>query len=509
MAENLKMVPIRTGTEVDATAELARLRRTQAARTTEARLAEAVYEMTQQATANGAKKVGQETIKWLTKPKPGEPSTGGTYKALQRALTNYKRIRSKVGVKVMLTAGDWLWDWIRTEQKAGRMGCAASRNIPGPGQGRPGWREAITMKTGSWWENYILVVKRAILRRSTDRTMERKAWRSVRQGTKQRVKGPHSADIFRAALWHLALYEGIDIEGQGEDPVVSGRWKEQDWWETIQGAVPEEDRQKLEELERHVMALAKTEGEAVDEERYMVHMFAGWGSGVETAAREMGLTPLAVEKEANRVSMGSVWVLLDLSKVSWRWWRQEIARLAGISLCQIECYWGGPPCTTFSKGDAGNKRDGKSFNYRDHETECRPPAHPEGSARGDLARRDDRLAGGLVKMYTGQPVPWALENPAGYLWRRQDMEQVNQMRQQVSYCAYWSSAERSEGNFQKHTHIWTSKLKWEPKGNTGTGRCVGHREHDNLQQTKSASCRSRVPEELVLEWLRTPTTMLI
>ena len=158
---------------------------------------------------------------------------------------------------------------------------------------------------------------------------------------------------------------------------------------------------------------------------------------------------------------------------------------------------------------AGNRRHGNVFNYRDHTVESRPPAHPEGTARGDLARRDDTLAAGLVKMYMSQGAPWALENSAGYLWRREYMECINSMRRQVSYCAYWSKAEEAGGRFQKHTHLWTNKASWEPIGSTGTGRCKAHGRHDSLQDTKSERLRCRVPEALVVEWMRAPLALMI
>jgi len=200
---------------------------------------------------------------------------------------------------------------------------------------------------------------------------------------------------------------------------------------------------------------------------------------------------------------------MDLSKMSWRWWRFEVARLAGIALDHICFYWGGPPCTTFSKGDAGNERESGSFNYRDHSQASRPPAHPEGSARGDLARGDDALAYGLVKMYMNQGAPWMLENPAGYLYKREYMREVEWLRRQVSYCAYWSKGERKAGNFQKHTHLWTNRVYWNPEGDTGTGRCKGHNDHVSLQEVKSQEVRCRVPEALVLEWLRSHPALLI
>lgn len=479
---------------------MTRMRRTKMARDMEARLAGVVYATAVTTGVNGVKVVAADTIRWVMKPAAGEKSTGGIFKAMQRAVKEYRRTRVEQGIELGLTAGAWFWDWVRTEQMAERMSCTVGRGLTGA-SARPDWRVELTRGTDGWWMGYTQAVLRAVLRLGHGNELLRCDWAAVKQATKQRVTGLRSGDIFRAALWFLALYEGTVVENQGTERVVSGDWTQRHWWDEVQSAMEGADAETVGALGSHVMGLAATQVESQATTRYMAHMCAGWGSGVETAAAKAGLTVLAVEIVESRVAAGSIPVVLDLSRMSWMWWRFEIARQVGIWVGQISCYWGGTPCTTVSKGDAGNERDGFTYNYRDHSVSSRPPAHPEGNARGDTARRDDVMAAGLVRMYTTQDKPWALENPAAYLWRQSYMEEINALKRQVSYCAYWSREEKAVGNFQKHTHIWTSKVHWKSIGRTGTGRCVGHREHDSLQDTKSQQVRCRVPESLVTEWL--------
>ncbi len=184
------------------------------------------------------------------------------------------------------------------------------------------------------------------------------------------------------------------------------------------------------------LKLAATELDTKDSERYMVHLCSGWGSGIEKAAAEAGFKTVAVEIMEGRVGPGSIWVQMDLGRTCWKWWRQTIAAAAGIQVSQMKIYWGGPPCTTMAKPDPSNKRGGKSWNYRDHEKQDRPPAHPEGNARGDEARADDLIAEGMVQMLTTQGEPWAMENPAAYLQCQNYMKQIQHLKKQVSYCAY-------------------------------------------------------------------------
>jgi hypothetical protein len=155
-----------------------------------------------------------------------------------------------------------------------------------------------------------------------------------------------------------------------------------------------------------------------------------------------------------------------------------------------------------AKPDPSNKRNGRSLNYRDHDQDHCPPAHGEGSARGDEARQDDQIASGMLQALEAQDKPWAMENPAAYLQVQTYMQQAKSKKRQVSYCAYWEASDVDTGQaFQKHSNVWTNKQGWEPKGTTGTGRCRGHGKHDSLQEQKNMRVRSRVPKGLVAEWL--------
>ena len=475
-----------------------RLRTRRTVKQMEKALAAQVYSRSSRKGTNGAVVVEQGTIKWLMRPTPGQEANGGVYKRMQRLL--------KAGdLGHIVTAGDWIWDWVRTEQHRGKMTCDANRLLRGANS-LPGWREELQKDASKGWAWWTRVVLRAVLRRSGGRKeLLRKNSRTVRQATKQRYTGKGSSDMFRAAMWSLALTEGVEVEGQGTSKMVSGSWKDPAWWEKVVAMAGKLEKTELKQLAAQVLGLhAAGNGAKQDDRPYLVHMCAGWGSGVEEAALQKGYGILAVELQAMRVGAGSTWIQLDLRQVAWRWWVREIARKAGLQIGQFKLFWGGPPCTTMNKGDAGNKRDGMSHNYR--EGTGATPAHPIGSAKGDLARTDDWLAEGLMNVYASlrnTPTQWVLENPAGYLCRRGYMEWASGHRQQVSYCAYWSAEEREEGlNFQKHTHIWTSVSKWKPTGTTGNGRCKGHKSHDNLQGTKDLRLRCRVPKALVLEWIQ-------
>ena len=61
---------------------------------------------------------------------------------------------------------------------------------------------------------------------------------------------------------------------------------------------------------------------------------------------------------------------------------------------------------------------------------------------------------------------WMLENPVGDLARRDYMEgwELEHVRREVDLCAYGHY-------YKKPTHIWTSVVRWKPRGETGDGRC--------------------------------------
>jgi hypothetical protein len=474
---------------------IADLRKTLRAKVMEARLGGVVEQMVTESGVNGAKKMTGEHVKWIVKARKGLGSTGGVYKAMQRLL---KSVESSV------TAADWLWDWIRTEQYHERICSDLQRGLQGADV-RPAWRQELCYEVEGMWDKFNMTVSKAIEKRSGGNTLAIGSITEVAQSTKW-VLGEcrRAADVYRVALWNLALNRGLDVEGQGEQARVSGDWTNPLWWRLLQQEITPELREGVRITAERVLRLAKARLDTQRKERYLVHLCSGWGSGVEEAARNAGLGVLAVDIAADRIGKGVKWVGMDMTTVSWRWWREEIAACAGIKVCQMEAFWGGPPCTTMAKPDPSNKRKGKSSNYRDHGKDHRPPAHGAGTARGDEARQDDVIASSMIRMLMMQDKDWAMENPAAYLQAQTYMRAggVERLKRHVSYCAYWEETDRRRKQaFQKHSNVWTNKLRWQPKGTTGTGRCKGHGKHDSLQDWKDMRVRCRVPRGLVAEWL--------
>jgi hypothetical protein len=139
----------------------------------------------------------------------------------------------------------------------------------------------------------------------------------------------------------------------------------------------------------------------------------------------------------------------------------------------------------------------------------RPPRHPEGTEKGDLAREHDDITTKMasVQLSMGGTIKWYVENPEAYLQYRPQMAQLGEPRT-VHYCAYWSRAEALEWRpIRKPTHIWTNAATWRPKGSTGTGLCE-HRcqyrdkegKHRKMEGKGEAWQKARMPAALVREW---------
>ena len=91
--------------------------------------------------ATGACKVPQDAIKALQKPVQGDSSTGGIWKAIQRAL---RKLESEV------SAADWYWEQIKRLQRAGVVWTSLERVTPG-GAKHQGWRQrTIGRATWNW-----------------------------------------------------------------------------------------------------------------------------------------------------------------------------------------------------------------------------------------------------------------------------------------------------------------------------------------------------------------------
>ena len=111
-----------------------------------------------------------------------------------------------------------------------------------------------------------------------------------------------------------------------------------------------------------------------------------------------------------------------------------------------------------------------------HVGQCEDGGHalqPAHTKSGRMAREADLLVKRVlkvIKQWSKQylKMRWCIENPVGSLVRRDYMQektwvQKRQLRE-IHYCAYGHP-------YHKPTHIWTNHLQWQPRGDTGTGRC--------------------------------------
>jgi hypothetical protein len=171
----------------------------------------------------------------------------------------------------------------------------------------------------------------------------------------------------------------------------------------------------------------------------------------------------------------------------------------------------GPPCTTFNHSDASNKRKEKLWNYRDQSVNERPPQHPEGTQKGDLARSHDWIACGTFTICSELGTAYLIENPEAYLRYREFTHLLAGLRRTVHYCAYWTAEEAAEAPAcKKPTNIWTNVMTWDSQGSTQNGKCNaqcqwgwrrGHYWVHHQLQDQEVVTRGRVPVKLMEEWM--------
>ena len=452
-----------------------------------------------------------------------EAKSSGLYKRMQ----NEVREQLKGEAVKAFTAADWLWEWVRQAQAEEKISCDAARHRRGGGaEMAEGWREALRLDRRGRWECYKRSVAAAVRKLAVDLgdgsvRLLRVNYTAVAQTVKKRAPG-RAALSLKLALWDLAATEGMEVELQGEDEAVSGSWSRADWWrsaiEPLGHCLTQGEVTGLQELGERVMGWARAEAAVGEGRRCLVHWFSGWGSGVSKAAAAAGLEVISVELQEDRVrTAGGVKVQLDIGTVAPRWLIPEVAMKADRAVCELLAHWGGPPCQTLAAADGSNDRKDKvtgqrrQWNFRVRSDPEKAPAHPEGNWRGDAAREGDRLSTFLLRALRGEAI-WAVENPLALLRDRPTYKSIEDLLHRVDYCAYWTEEERvGKKGYQKMTCVWTA-VEWEPEGSTGTGRCMdececGWREdgqwhHHGMQDQKSKQVKCRVPERLVLEWLR-------
>jgi hypothetical protein len=207
------------------------------------------------------------------------------------------------------------------------------------------------------------------------------------------------------------------------------------------------------------------EGLSEGDRRYAINWCGGWSEAIFEEARAVGLALVSVDM-VPRAQHGQE-VIMDMELISPRWMRYELARQLGVGMEQLWVDWAGVPCTTFSSSDASNRRWCKKQKCRVWRNYRVPtggskgePWHGLGHEKGELARKDARLAEAVVWMLTEQSCRWAIENPWAMLRAMEIMEGVQDLHYRVDYCAYWSGQERAEGwEHMKPTSIWTRRVQ--------------------------------------------------
>jgi hypothetical protein len=496
--------------------ELAAFRRTTLAREIEKKLRTVVRARTSTLAMNGAVGSSADTGRWLQKPKATEPSTNGIYRKMARAA-------KARGLTVAPSV--WLWEVLKQQQ--------FKEQIVGPERGaggtkwRPNWRTETVATTP--WEALLKTMLAAAVSRCGRKTMHKTSWRQVKQAGKKRVRGQGGVAIMQAALWALAMTEGLEVEGLGNDAEVSGMWEDREWWQEVKElAEVHSMSEEVEHLSGVVMGWAvqqdssgsrkgrsqNAKGSGKGNGKVWIHYCAGDGRNIHGVAKRLGVTVVAVDNGPFPKAPGVIRVTMDLSKVSQRLWIREACRLARVSESRVEAILAGPPCRTYAHSDPSNKRHGMNYQYRDHSAldaeglAYRPPMHPEGTKRGDLAREHDDISMKLALLCKETELMWYIENPEAYLKYRPHMRSLEGYLRKVHYCAYWTAAEARQWRpIQKPTNLWTNAWQWAPKGQTGTGLCGGRcrwrdkeGNHKKLEGTGTAWQRSRMPSKLVEEW---------
>ena len=134
---------------------------------------------------------------------------------------------------------------------------------------------------------------------------------------------------------------------------------------------------------------------------------------------------------------------------------KEICDRAGIKQEDIVVAWASPPCNTYSRANASNISRGNHYREAD--------GTPVQGEKGKTATQHDRLTK-KVKEMLKIIKKFVMENPAGGLEKMKFMMDWEDKKKLIDLCAYaWP--------FKKATNLWTENIDWEPKGNTGTGRC--------------------------------------
>jgi hypothetical protein len=170
-----------------------------------------------------------------------------------------------------------------------------------------------------------------------------------------------------------------------------------------------------------------------------------------------------------------LFVCLDLAQVEDA--MGVVCNRAGIHSKEVAAVLLSPPCETYTVTDATNQTRGN--HYRNHQDESRPPRSLESCnsaedyAKRETALKHDRMVQNLLRSLAtrkqrGEEFEIIMENPVGSMakqeWVNNESWSTCTVQRKVNYCAYGKP-------YRKATHIWTTLKDWQPKGNTGSGRC--------------------------------------
>ena len=147
----------------------------------------------------------------------------------------------------------------------------------------------------------------------------------------------------------------------------------------------------------------------------------------------------------------------------------DVCKHLNINPADALMMWASPPCDSYSK--LGPVNAGRGTHTRDYTDPTWPP-RKDGSSQGRKAQAADELTENLthtlLDAHTAEVIQCAVENPTGGMSRRPFMNNPDWLQHTqclvVDYCAF-------KHPVKKPTNIWISETTWEPKGETGNGRC--------------------------------------
>ena len=425
--------------------------------------------------------------------------------------TMRKRVKEEGGEWVSQKAAHVGWAWVAEREKlraeAGEEAEGVERLMQGRGVVMPGWREAAMSMSGYGEGERLTVVEvrevrlvemvyRALAYQvggvSQDGAMwveayhQIGAWNSVKQTPE--FRGGGGREMFWRCMAMLML-EGR-VEGcPGRGP------REGDWWVVAKsmfgrlglevGGVGGAEagvaggEEGVGDISAILEGGTRGGGERDLGVGRVVRVCLEWAAGAQSGKRA------AVQKgyiyrgvDIRRFVWSAVtaeWVEnlgMDLMKGTfqglWEAARKSVEEEVGHGVEVVLGFlMGGPCCVTFSKMNRVNLERGCA--YRGPDGEPVEGVYGEAAVAGDnQVKRFQAFIRWVTRRreFKGHFRGWSLENPVGDLGGRPYMRgwQVKHVRREVHLCAYGHY-------YMKPTHIWTSVTGWEPRGQTGDGKC--------------------------------------